>query len=94
MSNNVTANFPAAGAYPYGVDYAKGGDNHLTLTMLSGGAPIPPLTVLTLTPNSTPTITSGQIQTLQVAGRRAESSRHGSRCGGHAPDWSTPAGVR
>ncbi len=67
VSNNVTVNFPAAGLYPYEVDYAKGGDSHLTLTMLSGGVPILPATVLTLTPNTVPTSAGGQIQTFVVA---------------------------
>jgi hypothetical protein len=41
-SNSITVNFPAPGVYPYEVDYAKGGDKNITLTMLARGAPIPP----------------------------------------------------
>jgi hypothetical protein len=37
----VVVNFPAAGAYPYELDYAKGGDKDLTLTMTANGQPIP-----------------------------------------------------
>jgi hypothetical protein len=33
-SSAITVNFPAPGVYPYEVDYAKGGDKNLTLTML------------------------------------------------------------
>ena len=32
-SSSITVNFPAPGMYPYEVDYAKGGDKNLTLTM-------------------------------------------------------------
>ncbi len=30
-TNTITVNFPAAGKYPFEVDYAKGGDSKLTL---------------------------------------------------------------
>ena len=33
-TNSVVVNFRAAGAYPYELDYAKGGDSHLTLENL------------------------------------------------------------
>jgi hypothetical protein len=29
-TSTIVVNFPAAGVYPYEVDYAKGGDNNLT----------------------------------------------------------------
>ena len=37
----ITVNFPSAGVYPYELDFAKGGDNKLTLTMLAGGVLVP-----------------------------------------------------
>ena len=37
-TNSVTVNFPAPGAYPYEVEYSKGGDKNVTLTMLVNGA--------------------------------------------------------
>ena len=46
-SNAITVNFPSAVVYTYEVDYAKGGDSKLTLTMLTGGVPIPAATLLT-----------------------------------------------
>ena len=62
----ITVNFPTAGAYPYELDYAKGGDNRMTLTMQASAAPIPAPVLLTLTPASTPSITAGQVQQLTV----------------------------
>ena len=47
---SIVVNFPAPGVYLYEVDYAKGGDNSLTLTMTAGGAPIPAAPILTMTP--------------------------------------------
>ena len=62
--NTITVNFPTAGAYPYELDYAKGGDNRMTLTMASSGSPIPAPVLLTLTPSSAPSITAGQVEQL------------------------------
>ena len=64
--SSITVNFPAAGFYVYEVDYAKGGDKNLTMTMLSGGTPIPASTLLTLTPTVLPSAQAGQVETLQV----------------------------
>ncbi len=64
--SSIVVSFPAAGVYPYEVDYAKGGDKNLTLTMQSGGVPIPAAALLTLTPSTVPPITQGQIQTLTL----------------------------
>jgi len=65
--STMTVNFPAAGVYPYEVDYAKGGDQNLTLSMLGGnGFPIPSAALLTLSPATVPSITQGQIQTLAL----------------------------
>jgi hypothetical protein len=66
-SNAITVNFPSAGVYTYEVDYAKGGDNKLILTMLAGGAPIPAATLLTLTPNVVPSTAAGQVQSFNLA---------------------------
>jgi YD repeat-containing protein len=64
--NTITVNFPAAGAYPYELDYAKGGDNKMTLTMTASGSPIPAPVLLTLTPASAPSITAGQVELLTL----------------------------
>lgn len=45
-----SVNFPAAGVYPYEVDYAKGVDKNLSVTMLAGGIPIPTASVMTPSP--------------------------------------------
>jgi hypothetical protein len=66
-SSSITVNFPAPGVYPYEVDYAKGGDKNLTLTMLSGGAPIQPATLLTLSPPQGTPLQTGQIEALNVS---------------------------
>src|SRR5262249_45365759 len=71
--NSITVNFPAAGVYPYEVDYAKGGDKNLTLTMSSSGIPIPAAALLTLSPSTVPSITGGQIETLNVAATDADA---------------------
>ena len=66
-SSAVTVNFPAPGVYPYEVDYAKGGDKNLTLTMLAGGAPIPPSALLTLSPPQGSPLQVAQIEILNVS---------------------------
>jgi hypothetical protein len=53
--------------YRYEVDYAKGGDKNLTLTMLAGGAPIPPSALLTLSPNQLAPIQVEQVESLNVS---------------------------
>ncbi len=65
-------NFPAAGAYPYELDYAKGGDKNLTLTMLANGAPVPAAALLTLTPATVPSKTAGQIQQFVLTAADAD----------------------
>jgi hypothetical protein len=62
----VVVRFPAAGAYPYELDYAKGGDKYLTLTMTAYGQPIPAASLLTLTPVAPTPSQVGQIQQLQL----------------------------
>jgi hypothetical protein len=66
-SSSITVNFPAPGMYPYEVDYAKGGDKNLTLTMLAGGAPIPPSVLLTLSPSQGSPLQVRQIEELNVS---------------------------
>ncbi len=71
-ASTITVNFPAAGAYPYELDYAKGGDNKLTLTLLATGAPIPAAALLTLTPATAPSITAGQVQQVTLTATDAD----------------------
>ena len=68
-ASSIVVNFPAAGVYPYEVDYAKGGDNNLTLAMTAGGAPIPAAVLLTMTPNTEPSTTAGQFVALTIQAR-------------------------
>ncbi len=62
----VVVDFLAAGAYPYELDYAKGGDKDLTLTMTANGQPIPAASLLSLTPVVPTPSQVGQIQQLQL----------------------------
>src|SRR5207244_6437340 len=71
-ANVITVNFPSAGTYVYEVDYAKGGDKNLTLSMTAGGVPIPTATVLTLRPGVVPAIAAGQVQVLNIAATDAD----------------------
>jgi RHS repeat-associated protein len=64
--STVVVNFPAAGAYPYELDYAKGGDKELTLTMTANGQAIPPAALLSLSPVAPVPAQVGQIQQLQL----------------------------
>ena len=66
-SSSITVNFLSPGVYPYEVDYAKGGDKNLTLTMLAGGAPIPPSVLLTLSPSQGTPLQEKQIEELNVS---------------------------
>jgi YD repeat-containing protein len=65
-TSNVVVNFPAAGAYPFELDYAKGGDKDLTLTMTANGQPIPAAALLTLTPAAPAPMQGGQVQQLEL----------------------------
>jgi len=40
--NDLVVNFPAAGSYPFELDYSNCCDGTLTLTVFANGAPIPP----------------------------------------------------
>jgi hypothetical protein len=72
VASNITVNFPSPGVYPYELDYAKGGDKNLTLTLQSGGISIPAAALLTLTPNAPPSIQVDQVQTLNLAATDSE----------------------
>ena len=66
VGNQVIVNFPAAGTYPYEVDYSECCGGQLVLTMTSGATNptgIPPTGSLTLTPNT--------VQPLPVGGSQA-----------------------
>ena len=65
----IVVNFPAAGVYPYEIDFAKGGDGKLTLRMLANNAAIASNTQLTLTPVLVSSTTSGQAQSLVVTAK-------------------------
>jgi hypothetical protein len=71
-ASSITVNFPAPGVYPYEVDYAKGGDQNLTLTMTANGAPIPPAALLTLSPSQGATQMLDTVESLNVAALGAD----------------------
>jgi hypothetical protein len=54
VAQNIVVNFPAAGSYAYELDYAKGGDTQMTLTVLADGAAIGSTALLSLSPTTTP----------------------------------------
>jgi RHS repeat-associated protein len=69
-ANSVTVNFPAAGSYPYEVDYFEccGGQIALTMTTTAnGGHGVPPSGSLILSPNSVTAKNIGQSQTFSVS---------------------------
>src|SRR5262249_18944521 len=57
--------------YLFELDYAKGGDNHLTLTLLANGAPIPAAVLLTLTPATLPSAMIGTVQQVTLTATNA-----------------------
>ena len=67
ISNNITVHFPAAGTYPYEVDYNECCGGQLALTMATGGKGVAPTGNLALTPISPASRTVGQTQSLTVA---------------------------
>ena len=71
-ATTITVNFPTAGVYPYELDYAKGGDNQLTLTLQANGPMIPAAALLTLTPNTVPSTTVGGVQQFTLSATDAD----------------------
>lgn len=61
VANSVTVHFPAAGTYPYEVDYTECCAGQLALTMAGTNSQgIPPTGSLILTPNTTQNLNTGQ----------------------------------
>ncbi|MGI8666876.1 MAG: RHS repeat-associated core domain-containing protein [Jatrophihabitans sp.] len=68
VGNEVTVHFPAAGVYPYELDYSECCGGELSMTMSSAdGTGIPPAGNLNLTPGSLPSQPVGQPLTVTVA---------------------------
>lgn len=77
-ANTIVVHFPAAGSYPYELDFAQCcGDNIFNIIFFGGGAlvltmtvgqnngtGVPPTGSLVLSPNNPPTLAAGQTQTL------------------------------
>ncbi len=67
VANNITVHFPAAGTYPYEVDYTECCAGELVITMTSnqtGGHGVPPSGAITLTPGTNLTKNIGQTATF------------------------------
>jgi len=67
VNNTITVYFPAAGNYPYEVDYTECCAGQVALTMASqqtGGHGVPPAGSTTLTPNTSQTLNIGQSVTF------------------------------
>lgn len=67
VANNITVHFPAAGSYPYEVDYSECCGGQIALTMATNGTGLPPTGNLSLTPFAPPANTVGKTQTAAVA---------------------------
>jgi RHS repeat-associated protein/uncharacterized repeat protein (TIGR01451 family) len=67
-ANQITVHFPAAGVYPYELDYSECCGGELSMTMTSANSVgIPPAGNLNLTPGSVPTQPTGQPLTMTLA---------------------------
>jgi hypothetical protein len=77
--STMVVRFPAAGTYPFEIDYAKGGDNRLTLVLRqapTAGAPIvvPAEYSLTLAPNTMPTALPATVRTFTATLSRSNGT--------------------
>lgn len=69
IANSIVVHFPAAGTYPYELDYTEccAGQEALTMTVgQSNFKGVPPTGSLTISPNNPPTLPAGQTQTFTV----------------------------
>lgn len=70
VGNTVTVHFPAAGSYPYELDYSEGTAGQLVVTAATatttGTQGIPPTGALTLSPNTIPAQPAGTLQSFTV----------------------------
>lgn len=69
VGNTIVVHFPAAGTYPYELDYTECCGGQEVLTMAVGQANskgVPPTGSLTLSPSNPPTLPAGQTQTFSV----------------------------
>lgn len=69
VGNTIVVHFPAAGTYPYELDYTEccGGQEVLTMTVgQTNSKGVPPTGSLTLSPSNPPTLAAGQTQTFSV----------------------------
>ena len=69
VANTIVVHFPAAGTYPYELDYTEccAGQEVLTMTVGQANAKgVPPTGSLTISPNNPPTLAAGQTQTFTV----------------------------
>ncbi|MGA2435799.1 MAG: DUF6531 domain-containing protein, partial [Bryobacteraceae bacterium] len=73
-AQTLVVNFPAAGAYPFELDYASGGGPKLTLVMSTDAGPVPPATTLLLTPVSVGTMKGGQLETFTITAVNSDGS--------------------
>ena len=75
VANSVTVHFPAAGTYPYELDFTECCGGQIALTMAGTNSHgIPPSGSLTLTPNSVPTTNTGQTRSFTVLAQDASGA--------------------
>ena len=65
----MNSQLPGGGVYAYELDYAKGGDNQMTLTILADGAPIGAAALLSLTPAAVSSTTGRAIAEFALTAR-------------------------
>jgi RHS repeat-associated protein len=69
VANNITVHFPAAGTYPYEIDYSECCSGELAVTMatnVTGGHGVAPSGAITLTPGTNFTSSIGQSATFNA----------------------------
>jgi hypothetical protein len=65
-TQTVVVYFPAAGTYPFELDYASGGGPKLSLVMTTDAGPVPPAISLPLTASIPGPLHAGQLATVSL----------------------------
>jgi len=73
-TQTFVVNFPAAGSYPFELDYTTSGGVDLTLVLSGDSGPVPPSTALLLAPYAVSTLAGGQLQTFTVTAVNSDGS--------------------
>jgi RHS repeat-associated protein len=74
VGNTVVVNFPAAGSYPFELDYFEDQGGQIALTMAVGTVGAPPTGSLVIAPYNPSSINTGQLETLTVTAKDASGA--------------------